>query len=621
MHNIDLELLFLALSIIVLRTVRFRLLLPSIEEVSFLKLSSLQSLSIFINSLIPLRIGDLLRLIVLRAWGKGNLSSSTIFSAIFYELFYDLLFLVLFLFTWGYLKHQRYEILLYAVDLIGIVLFLVFLYYIVGKFKSVRDILIGLSNIFNDNISFRIKRLFWTLHQGYPAGKILTIRFSCLTAAIWCVLLLFYSKLSNYNGFSHDLIDLIQLFHSEFFRFEISAIAGEFALTFHQRTVYSICMIIIMLSYIIINGTKRYHNGKFSNAGSSLVVRWFRFHQSPTKFSNQKAQAKYIDKWFESGRTVVTGLDNTIVDFFSGGSGATIVLMEKNDSLFVRKEARAGTIAAKLKDQIRWYNSCAKSRIPKVYQEVNADDVYYYDMEFVPNSVSMSEGLANLKEPAVINLLDTVYHDFCIPQKLNDQKICREAFNEYISTKFLKNLDYLRSELDKLLKLNVLILNSENISLQCLRVLRNHVENVTAMSYLTEEIHGDLTFENIMINPKGELTYIDPNPTKFNFNFVDAAKLLQSANLGYEFLLNRKAIETDMGYEIDFSKNTKYDLANQYLEKRLQTEGPNAFYLAKFHEIIHYLRLLPYRDTEDSKRLFCLCTLKLCHDFVRRFRC
>jgi hypothetical protein len=113
-------------------------------------------------------------------------------------------------------------------------------------------------------------------------------------------------------------------------------------------------------------------------------------------------------------------------------------------------------------------------------------------------------------------------------------------------------------------------------------------------------IHGDLTIENVIVSPRHEKRWylIDPNPVNiFESPLIDWAKLMQSLNLGYESM-NRGSAATMVGSDLRvlMARSNAYAQLHEHLCTLLCAHvGAQGMREIAFHELVNYLRLLPYR--------------------------
>jgi hypothetical protein len=116
----------------------------------------------------------------------------------------------------------------------------------------------------------------------------------------------------------------------------------------------------------------------------------------------------------------------------------------------------------------------------------------------------------------------------------------------------------------------------------------------------TSVLHGDLTIENIIVSPRHEQRWylIDPNPLNiFDTPLIDWAKLMQSLNLGYEAMNRGTALAmSGSDLRLTLARSNAYAQLHEELSALLCAQGgPDGMREIAFHELVHYLRLLPYK--------------------------
>ena len=117
-----------------------------------------------------------------------------------------------------------------------------------------------------------------------------------------------------------------------------------------------------------------------------------------------------------------------------------------------------------------------------------------------------------------------------------------------------------------------------------------------------------MTLENILIKGR-DFFLIDPNNENYiSDKIIDYAKLYQSLNSGYEFLLQQKEVQINDNH-ISFIDNKSYQYEELYhkLDDYLKgTLSSDDYKNISFHEGVHFTRLLPYRaiDNIDTAPIF-----------------
>ena len=123
------------------------------------------------------------------------------------------------------------------------------------------------------------------------------------------------------------------------------------------------------------------------------------------------------------------------------------------------------------------------------------------------------------------------------------------------------------------------------------------------------DLHGDLTIENIVCVrniAKDDFYIIDPNTGNVHDSAnLDYGKLLQSIHGGYEFMMKTYDVSLEENkINFLFTKSHTYvyfyEKLNEYMNSQFSREQVKSIY---FHEIIHWLRLMPYKIRKDSDRV------------------
>lgn len=147
---------------------------------------------------------------------------------------------------------------------------------------------------------------------------------------------------------------------------------------------------------------------------------------------------------------------------------------------------------------------------------------------------------------------------------------------------------------------------------------KKHLSNVFKNDTYSD-IHGDLTVENIIcISSQDEINadeyegkflptnyyFIDPNTGNMHDSpFLDYAKLLQSLHGNYEFLMMVKNVSVNKNIvNYMLTKSEAYGIVYHEYKKYLKNNFSNESVLSiYYHEIIHWLRLMPYKIRKDEK--------------------
>ena len=304
----------------------------------------------------------------------------------------------------------------------------------------------------------------------------------------------------------------------------------------------------------------------------------------------------------------------SIIRDYSAGSNATTMLCMDGKGTFFRKYA-FGDDGEKLYQQTLWIRKYQGVLcLPEIIRQDKNEVYCYYDMPYNSNSTGLFEYVHSMPAEkswrivrlALESLETSVY-------RINVRKCDRNTVHEYVTEKVEKNLKKIRSakRIRNLLAFETVIINGASY-----RTLQYYDK------YLTEEflwevfqndiyavIHGDLTVENIICSRRedgrDDFYIIDPNTGNVHDSpNLDYAKLLQSVHGGYEFLMSAKGVEVK-GNRIDFlfTKSSAYmELHKKFRGYMLQKFDSSRTRSIYFHEIVHWLRLMPYKIEKDEKR-------------------
>lgn len=302
--------------------------------------------------------------------------------------------------------------------------------------------------------------------------------------------------------------------------------------------------------------------------------------------------------------------DITILQDFSAGSNATTMLCMDKTRTFYRKYA-FGADGQKLAEQLHWLRA-QKDRLPlcEILRAGEDADCCWYDMTYDPQAVGMFRYLHSNpveKSAAVLHeVLDTLEEKLYHPTATaaDEAKI-----EQYIAKKVDGNLQKLREArtLHDLMEYPTVWINGrEYKNLSQLDWLFAH-ERLQAL--FAEDpvatIHGDLTIENIICRTDDKGWYlIDPNTGNLHESpFLDYGKLLQSLHGGYEFMMMTPRVTVQQNH-IDFAltRSAAYDALFADLMADLGRRYPRQLDSILMHEVIHWLRLMPYKLSKDRKR-------------------
>ena len=263
--------------------------------------------------------------------------------------------------------------------------------------------------------------------------------------------------------------------------------------------------------------------------------------------------------------------------------------------------------------------------LPIIVEKRNEHNYVSYDMHSYANAVGLFRYIHTMPLEAGWNVLKGVLDEIRSGlHTRNRRQADVDTISRYIEQKVEKNIKIIRN-MDKYIKVleqyDRIIVNG--IKLYTLghyqdMLCREHLKYIFSKDEYAD-IHGDLTIENIIcLSDTSEIDegeyrgkvmphsyyFIDPNVGNIHESpFLDYGKLLQSLHGNYEFLM----MVTSVGIEknkVNFlmTKSEAYGKVYRkykgYLQSMFSREQCLSIY---YHEVIHWLRLLPYKIQKDEK--------------------
>jgi thiamine kinase-like enzyme len=290
-----------------------------------------------------------------------------------------------------------------------------------------------------------------------------------------------------------------------------------------------------------------------------------------------------------------------------GGSGASIFQITSGRGNVNLIKKSSGTSSEKLKEQFNFIEENKdKLKFPKILNSNSLSNYYFsYTMEKIEGSRELTKLVAELPTnkskkliKKILNKLEKfVYKNY----KIEDIE------SDYIKKRFklkIIEVDNLirKSEFSEILETKFSINREECLSYsECVETLLKNLEFLDKGPRLKVS-HGDLTFSNIMVSKDMELVFLDPNPSD-NFNFLSSeiGKMYQSSDGMYETLAS---LNVKVSRKNDRKIGLKYSTLRAYKNKKIsnflssyvvEKYGDEVLYSAKFYNLMHFFRLLPYK--------------------------
>ena len=241
-----------------------------------------------------------------------------------------------------------------------------------------------------------------------------------------------------------------------------------------------------------------------------------------------------------------------------------------------------------------------QDRLPlcDILQSSTEDGCCWYDMVYDPQAVGLFRYLHSNpveKSTAILReVLDTLEEKLYRPTA---RPADMEKIEQYIDKKVDANLQKLRDarSLRELMAADTIWVNGVEY------------KNLHQLAWLFDRERLKTLFAADRLNPgaNGGWYLIDPNTGNLHESpFLDYGKLLQSLHGSYEFMMKTPRV-TVQGSRIDFAltRSAAYDALYRALMADLQSRYPAAQVESTLmHEVIHWLRLMPYKLAKDRKR-------------------
>ena len=632
------NIIFLIVAIITLslahfiKILRWRLFIEIYEEPRNRNLIQALSLGYLINLFFPFRvIGDFFRAIYSGKKMKNSYSLS--FSTVIVDRILDIitvgiLFYIFYIFS-IYNKQIEKSFRFYMLFSV-LIISLIILFYFLKRY--IKIISLKVASLFNTNIELNILKFMWALIWNFKDIflKINKFKILIITTLMWLLYIFSYYLFSLFllsQNYNFRLVDIFfLLFSKDIFGTDFLLIEKKVSIFFY---IYMITPIIIMLLiskfFMIKTYSKKNHReiedyfNLFPNQDNKEKLEFLR------KYFLDKDKS-YIDNYLKINQKI------TIIRDFSAGSNATTMLCMKKDEIFYRKYSFEDT--EKLYEQVEWIieNKKKKLPLPEIIRREKTNNYCYYDMLYKPTSIPLFEYIHSMPFEETWEMIENILkklEEVLYTNKL--RKADTESINKYIDLKVRDNITkiYDSKILKKLLRYDEVIINGKsykNLSYYLKYLSKEYLYDIFKDD-IYSDIHGDLTIENIIcnLNTMEEKYYIiDPNSENINNSAnLDYAKILQSIHGGYEFMMRTYDISVEEN-QINFlfiksqAYSYLYKKLNEYMNSKFEKEKIRSIY---FHEIVHWLRLMPYKLKKDGKRalIFYSGLLMVLNDVIEKY--
>ena len=598
-----------------IKILRWKLFIEIYEEPRNRNLIQALSFGYLINLFFPFRVvGDLFRAIYSGKKMKNSYSlslSTVVVDRILDIITVGIIFFMFYIFN-IYNKQIEKSFRFYTLFSVLIIVTIILFYFLK---KYIKIISLRFASLFNTYIELNILKFMWALIWNFKDifFKINKIKITIITILMWLLYTFSYYLFSLFllrERYNFKLVDIFfLLFSKDIFGTDSLSIEKKVSIFFY---IYMITPIIIMLLIFKFLKIKAYSKKNHKETGDY-------FNLFPNQDNKEKLEflrkyfldkdKSYIDNYLKINQKI------TIIRDFSAGSNATTMLCVKKDEMFYRKYAFEDI--EKLYEQLEWIveNKKRKLPLPEIIRKEKTSNYCYYDMLYRPSSIPLFEYIHSMPFEDTWNIMKDILKKLEEILYINNvRKADAESVNRYIDSKVIDNIRKMSDSkiLKRFLKYDEIIINGKsykNLSyyLECLSkdylycIFKNDIYS---------DLHGDLTIENIICNlnvveEKEKFYIIDPNPENINNSAnLDYAKILQSIHGGYEFMMRTYDVNIEENrINFLFTKSHAYfylyKKLNEYMNLKFSEEKIRSIY---FHEIVHWLRLMPYKLKKDGKR-------------------
>lgn len=313
----------------------------------------------------------------------------------------------------------------------------------------------------------------------------------------------------------------------------------------------------------------------------------------------------------------VINKDVEILKDVSSGSDAYTYLIRKGDLYFYRKIALSVTGGVdKLKLQLDFLLKYGEQLdMAKVVNFEYNHDLCYYDMPVTEAHKNFFDFVKDNNTKTSWDILKNILNLVKNFHDNNKREVDFEHLQDYIFNKVFENGKIIMFQggqyLQALQQYDKVVINGKeyhNIayylgdgglfsSEQLIRLFERDICSV---------IHGDFTIDNIIYEEvnSNKAYLIDPNVSNLHeTSYLDYAKLLQSLHGNYEYYRQISDVKIDgnkIEYNLGDTSNYRQllQLYDDYLKNNFSSGQYRSIYA---HELVHWLRLMPYKIRKDEK--------------------
>ncbi len=572
-----------------------------------------------INTVLPLHLGDVFRAVFVGRRMKSGIGFAL--ATVIMDRFLDVWFVALGFAAFALLGQggdaarmaARYYLVLAVVLAVALVV-------VVALRDGIKRICLAVCGIFNDTLKLDGMVFCWSLINTFKdLGRVNLVRLGLNTVLMWAAYLGSYTALAASMTAAGQSMGLVDVFDALFgqsagdLRVVLPGGVLDGAPLAACAAMLSWYLVPLAVMWLVTLLPERVR-GAVNQATAAAPAEESYLNLLPQ--ADPQDRAAFLSQYFGLqnkawvDRFLQMNRDITILQDYSAGSNATTMLCMDKNRTFYRKYA-FGADGEKLAEQLHWLRA-QQDKLPlcEILRTGEEAGCCWYDMTYDPQAVGMFRYLHSNpveKSAAVLRqVLDTLEEKLYRPTAVAADP---EKIRQYIAKKVDGNLQKLREarSLHDLMEAPTLWINGkeyQNLNRLDWLFDRQRLEALFAADPVAT-IHGDLTIENIICRTDDKGWYlIDPNTGNLHESpFLDYGKLLQSLHGGYEFMMMTPRV-TVQGNHIDFAltRSAAYDGLLADLMADLGRRYPDQLDSILMHEVIHWLRLMPYKLSKDRKR-------------------
>jgi hypothetical protein len=598
-----------------IRTVRWALLYPP-DRVSRFNLLVALTLGNVVNAILPLRMGELIRVLYVRRYER--IRFSFVLATIVTERISDLLVVGLFILGFSGMAGRGVGA---GIAMVAVAVLLV----AVARAALVSDRARGLiwrgSWPLNAKLRVATADLVWTTGEMLGPGRALHPNYLLGTATMWAAYLGAFGLFARAIGIPLAQVNATML-GDPLSPLTLRILDGPLTADEAWLMVFALSPLALILGHAWLRS--RVHVGGLVDSlkgFAGFVSDRPLAAASDSRFAETREYEHFIAALFGGGdaKTSTFGLqavdDARVVRFFHGGSDAVTALVDIGGTLRIRKFAQ-GASGDKLADQAEWLRRERGRGMPlvEVSEIRRRDGACIYDMPAVAPAADFFEVIHASPPEEARRLFGRLLEDAEAFHASGAEGDAAEAdIAAYLSEKVTDNVDRILSFVRSEFPGDGLEINGRMHSFAAWERFRDpDWLRAQIRDTRVARIHGDLTIENVIISPVAPEGYyvIDPNPdNKFNSPLIDWAKLMQSLHLGYEALNKSIRISVEGGeggtvaLRLPLQRSQAYSLLHAEYERFLTERlGAERLREVRFHELVNYFRLTPYKIRQDPRR-------------------